>query len=196
MATPIIKVKSSPKVLVKVLQKHTVIPNDYNNLKNIPTFDGKEWKGSLTAEELSLLTSDLSKYEQATIETGDNDKIVMLSAKGKRFVIALSDLLEYVKSYDMGEQIIVEDSGDIQATLTPNIYYLFTGEITSLSIFFGEAKAGRYNEFKGQFRTGSNVPVVSFPASVKWVGEEFPTLEADRTYQFSVLNDIGVIVGV
>lgn len=196
METPVIKVKSTPKVKVSVLSKHTAIPNDYDKLKNIPTFDGRKWIGALTADELELLTSKLTDYTPTTIEASKTDKIVILSTGGDKFVLTLSDLLNYIKSYDMGEQITVDDDGDVEATLTPNIYYLFTGEIASLSISFGEAKTSRYNEFKGQFRTGSTVPVVSFPSSVKWVGEEFPELEADRTYQFSVLNDIGVIVGV
>ena len=262
MDKPIIRVKSSPGIGVNVVQKHTVIPNDYNNIKNkptingetvvgdldyeqlkllssemqnysaaeegdkatakvlmftedgnilllpvselqkygdlqgIPTFDGKVWKGTLTAEELSLLTSALSSYQETTLQASADDKIVILSTGGEKRVLTLSTLLEYIKSFDSTEQITVDDNGDIEATIKPNIYYLFTGEITSLSISFGEAQTSRYNEFKGQFSTGATVPTVSFPTAVKWIGETFPELEADRTYQFSIVNNIGVIVGV
>lgn len=90
----------------------------------------------------------------------------------------------------------ISTSGSFTQALFPNIYYLFTGELTAVSISFEGAVSGRENEYKGQFTVGSIIPIISFPSTISWVGGSFPTLETNKTYQFSVLNNIGVVVGV
>ena len=44
----------------------------------------------------------------------------------------------------------------------------------------------------GQFKTGSTVPTVVFPSDIVW--KTAPSLVANKTYQFSVLNNKGIIV--
>lgn len=102
----------------------------------------------------------------------------------------------YVDSLDNGSLIEVETNGAVSQELAPDKFYLFTGELSALYLSFGAPVGGRENEYKGQFSVGSIIPVVSFLDAISWVGGSFPTLETNKTYQFSVLNDIGVIVGV
>lgn len=49
-------------------------------------------------------------------------------------------------------------------------------------------------EYMFQFDTGDTVPTITWPSSVMWVEE--PDIEANHRYQVSILNDVGLIVGV
>lgn len=99
------------------------------------------------------------------------------------------------KNIDNGGKVVIATSGDVSKTILPDTFYSFTGELTSLEITLGDEIDGRENEYKGQFVTGSAVPTVSFPSTVSWVGGSFPVIEENKTYQFSILSGIGIIVG-
>lgn len=49
-------------------------------------------------------------------------------------------------------------------------------------------------EYMLQFDTGDTVPTITWPSSVMWIEE--PEIEANHRYQVSILNDVGLIVGV
>lgn len=189
-----ISIKVNTKSAVNVKQKHTTIPNDYEKLKNLPKINGVSLLGDLSENDLFLLSNLLSKYESISLD--ESSKIIMFSKNNIPVVMPLKDVLDFVKSFDNGSAVEIDDDGDVEQTINPNVYYNFTGVLTSLVISFGEEKTNRENEFKGQFTVGSTIPTVTFPSSVKWIGEEFPELEENKTYQFSVLNNIGVIVGL
>lgn len=194
MYAPTIKVKSSPKVVVRVIKKHTTIPNSYDKLKNKPTINGVEVSGDLNSDDLKLLSSIISDYPETALNEAVG-QVVILTDKGK-ISISFKDLMDYIKSSGVVSTEVVEDSGEVVKEIKPNVFYSFTGEITTLQITFGEAVQGKENEYKGQFTVGSTIPTVLFPNTVKWVGEEFSTLEENKTYQFSILNGVGVIIGV
>lgn len=99
------------------------------------------------------------------------------------------------KDIDNSGRITVPTNGEVSQMILPDKFYDFTGNITSLAVTLGTPVDGRENEYKGQFITGTTAPNVVFPASVKWVGG-FPIIEANKTYQFSILSGLGVIVGV
>lgn len=77
--------------------------------------------------------------------------------------------------------------------MKPNVFYNF-GEIASeLSITLATPETTKtVSKYMGQFSTGENTPVVSFPAAVQWANE--PTFSANKTYQFSIVNNIGLII--
>lgn len=194
MGKPIITVKSTPTAKVSVAQKHTVIPNDYTNLKNLPTINGVEIIGNLTSDDIKVLSGLAENYNVNALQTADG-KIVIFLGDGTPAAISVEELLSYIKSFECGLTEIVDDSGDVSKELKPNTFYIFTGELTSLVITFGATADGKQNEYMGQFSVSDTVPTLTFPNSVKWFGES-PDIETGKTYQFSVLNDIGVIVGV
>lgn len=49
-------------------------------------------------------------------------------------------------------------------------------------------------EYMLQFDTGDTVPTITWPSSIMWVEE--PDIEANHRYQVSILNNVGLIVGV
>ena len=195
---------NKPKLIIKVARRirvgvkavHTTIPNDYANIENKPKINGVELLGDLSYSDLELLSSLLSNYADVSL-SDDTDGIYILAkdADGDK-KIPVSDFLSLVASVDTGSSVEVESGGEISQELNPGVFYNFTGDISSLTISFADAEEGRENEYKGQFSTGESAPTISFPNGIVWVGGEFPEIEAQKTYQFSVLNNVGVIVGV
>lgn len=172
------------------------IPNDYEEIKNKPKINSVELLGDLSYSDLKLLSSLLINYEAATLSGEDEGGYILAMDENGEKKIPVSDFLELVASTDTGKAVTIGDSGDVSQELLPDTFYNFTGDLTALTLTFAEQTAGRESEFKGQFVTGASVPTVSFPNEIAWVGGEFPELEAEKTYQFSVMNNVGVIVGV
>lgn len=90
----------------------------------------------------------------------------------------------------------VETDGDVIQVMSPDIFYNFTGELTSLTLEFAPAIEGRENEYKGQFFIGDNEVTVVFPENVVWVGDEEIEFETKKLYQFSILDNIGILLAV
>lgn len=101
----------------------------------------------------------------------------------------------WASNSDNSKMITISDSGAVSQTLLPNVFYNFTGTLTSLTITLSAVIANRECEYKGQFLSRSTAPTVTFPNGIIWV-DSFPTIETNKAYQFSILNNIGVIVGV
>ena len=82
-------------------------------------------------------------------------------------------------------------SGTVTKELQPNILYKF-GECASLTITLAAESAGLENEYKFEFVSGSTPTTLSLPDSVKWSGGNAPTIEANKTYQISIVNNLAV----
>ena len=191
-----VSVHSERNTRVRVKLSNTIVTTDYADLDNKPRINGVELVGDLSFGDLKLLSSLLANYEAATIsEEAEGGYILVLDDNGEK-KIPVADFLEAVASVDTGKAVEIDGDGTISQELSPDVFYNFTGDLTSLTLTFAEQSEGRANEYKGQFTTGVSIPTVSFPNGVSWVGGEFPELEAEKTYQFSVLNNVGVIVGV
>lgn len=78
--------------------------------------------------------------------------------------------------------------------LAPNTYYTFTN-VSSVGFSLLAEKEGIENEYKGQFTTATTVGTIAFPNSITWIGG-LPTFVANKTYVFSIVNNIGICVGV
>ena len=85
----------------------------------------------------------------------------------------------------------VNSDGSVYVPLAYNKFFIVTGakSITVSTLDLNEAEEGVL-----QFTCGSTPVRLSIPSYVKWINE--PEIEANRTYQVSVLNDIAVIGGV
>lgn len=78
------------------------------------------------------------------------------------------------------------------AELLPNIYYRW-GEVTALTVTLGAEIAGITNEYCFEFVSGETATTLTVPDTIRWAQE--PSIEAGKTYQVSILNQIGVIIG-
>lgn len=83
---------------------------------------------------------------------------------------------------------------DASEPIRPNIFYDF-GPQYQLEITFETPQSiYRSNEYMFQFESPSDRPTtLIMPSSVKWCYD--PSIEAGKTYQISVLNDLAVICG-
>ena len=83
---------------------------------------------------------------------------------------------------------------DLSPELKPNVFHIWGNAIDG-GIFaptLGAELPFVTNEFMGQFTTGPTAPTVVFPSEIVW--KTAPSLVANKTYQFSVLNNKGIIV--
>lgn len=75
-------------------------------------------------------------------------------------------------------------------TLTPNVLHVW-GAVTKLTITLGTANNATLDEFMFQFTSGSTATNLSLPNTIKWIAE--PNVEANKIYQCSIVNNVGVI---
>ena len=80
-------------------------------------------------------------------------------------------------------------------TLNPNEYYIW-GEMSTLTLTLGTASTTYLDEFMFQFDSGSTATTLTFTnaSNVRWVQPLTP--QANKTYQVSIVNNIGVWVAV
>lgn len=111
-----------------------------------------------------------------------------------------SGLLNYMYGIanKMAEDTHIIVSNDVTAILTllPDKFFSLINPVEHLTIMFAPPVEGRTNEYTGQFSVGDIVPEVIFPEGIVWIGGDEPVYDPNTTYQFSILNNIGVMVGV
>lgn len=93
-------------------------------------------------------------------------------------------------SYRQIDNVVGDSNGNASLALRMNMLHVVTN-CTRLSVYIGLAEG---NEGIFQFTCGSTPVTLVMPSTVKWVNE--PVIEANKTYQVSVLNNIAVIGGV
>lgn len=87
----------------------------------------------------------------------------------------------------------------VESTLTTqeiesNKFYKF-GEVSSLNITLAAiTDTSVLNEFMFEFISGATATTLTLPNTVKWL--ETPTIEVNKIYQCSIVNNIGILAGV
>ena len=77
-------------------------------------------------------------------------------------------------------------------SIEPNVLNLW-GEMAALTITLATPTDSTVvNEYMGQFTSGSTPTEFTYPSTVIW--SEEPSIEANSTYQFSIINNLGIIV--
>ena len=81
-------------------------------------------------------------------------------------------------------------------TISPNVFYNF-GPKDSLTVSLGDAPdTTSYNEYMFQFESGdtpTSLTVGTGSGEIKWIGDH--TVEANKTYQVSIVNNLAVMGG-
>ena len=109
--------------------------------------------------------------------------------------IRLRATLTAYQATDIGSKIVKDGTGELEIELKPDVFYQFGPGYTKITFTLGTPKTGYVNEYNGEFKTGETVPEIIFPEGISWVGRYSSELDANKTYQFSILNNIGVMVG-
>lgn len=89
-------------------------------------------------------------------------------------------------------QEVNHGTSDTTFTLTPNVLHVW-GTVGSLTLTLGTGESGVMNEYMFQFDSGSTATTLSLPSSVMWITDN--TIEANKTYQVSILNNLAVMGG-
>lgn len=95
---------------------------------------------------------------------------------------------------------ITDHSSIIHTSISSNSLVIFDKDVESLIINFQPvSENNNLPEYAFQFQTGNTLPTkIQLPSGIKWINNfNFQTdLETNKIYQVSVLNNIGVVVGV
>lgn len=95
---------------------------------------------------------------------------------------------------DKADKVTVVDHGtnDTAFELTPNVFHEW-GEVAALTLTLAAETPGVLNEYMFQFTSGTTPTVLTLPETVKWIGES--AVEASKTYQVSIVNNLAVLGG-
>lgn len=91
--------------------------------------------------------------------------------------------------------LVNHGTDDTTFTLTPNTFHVWT-EVTSLDLTLGEETDGIVNEFVFQFVSGATATTLTLPDTIMWANGEAPSIEANKGYQVSIVNNIGLFISV
>lgn len=174
---------------------------DNSNMKKIDDFAGKFAGGAANQYYKKKSTSKFDGVWETpdTTPTEGSTKLITSNAVFAAIEKVAEDMetsmTDSIAKVDNSKKLTVNTAGEVVQTLSPDVFYDFTGSITSLTLTLAPEIANRENEYKGHFLSGGTPPTVTFPTSVTWIGG-LPVIEANKTYQFSILKGIGVLVGV
>ena len=123
-----------------------------------------------------------AKWSKTFQYEGKTDDDVMLGGGGTTPLSSLQ------------KKITVESSTETTKEISPNKLYTF-GEVTALNITLAAGEDGAYNEYMFEFNSGDTATVLTLPETVKWLNGSMPTIEPNKTYQVSILNNLAVMGG-
>ena len=87
--------------------------------------------------------------------------------------------------------VLIEGATPTQS-IRPNKKYKFES-VTTFTITFSPETPNVLNEYMFQFTSGETATVLNMPDSVRWIGDH--TIEPNKTYQVSIVNNLAVIGG-
>lgn len=91
-------------------------------------------------------------------------------------------------------QVEIVETTETTVELQPNKFYKF-GEVTELNLTLAEITDNtQLNEFMFEFISGETATTLTLPDTIKW--SDTPDVEANKIYQCSIVNNIGLMVGV
>lgn len=121
-------------------------------------------------------------FSKVKLEKGD-------AATAWEDVVTFADVEEMI---DEVETKIVSRTESV-ATIQPNVLNVW-GEVASLDIALAEPTDNTIvNEYMVQFASGATATTLTLPSGIKWLSK--PSIEANTTYQISIVNNLAVIGG-
>jgi len=97
---------------------------------------------------------------------------------------------------DLLNKIFVKtDTTNLTQAMNPNTLYVWTNALVEGNILAPTLVAATatdiISEYMGKFTTGATVPTLSFPDNIIWQ-TGIPTLQPLHTYEFSIMDNIGI----
>ena len=135
---------------------------------------------------LDQITEDWNKQSDWNIS--DENDVAFIKNKPTKLSEFNNDV-GYLKEPIIGYPIINTTQSTIE--IKPNTYYKF-GNVDSLNITFTSSDSSYTQEYCFEFIANEST-TLNLPDTVKWIKN--PQIESGKTYQVSILNNIGVIIG-
>lgn len=147
----------------------------------------------------NLATKDELAQKQDVISDIDTIRTNAANYKGTVTSVKINGVSKSSSSgvVDLGyvnKQLSTSTSSSM--TLSPNIYYRNTNtSLSSLTITLGSvSNSNILNEYFVEFTTRSSGTTISLPSSIKWANGVTPTFESGKTYQISIVNNLGTYI--
>lgn len=181
------------------------VPGDAGD-PTIPDLDDYALKVDLDSkvDGMGLSSNDYTTEEKNKLSGLENydDTAVLEAIADKQDII--SDLDAIRAGAELGASasqtdeiaygIVNHGTSDTSYELTPNVFHVW-GEVTSLTITLATPeRTDIMNEYLFEFTSGSTATSLSTPSTITWVSE--PSIEANKTYQASIVNNMGIIASV
>lgn len=156
---------------------------DLTNKPTIPTVDSSLSTSSTNAVRNSVVTKELNKkgtYSKPSTGIPKSD--------------LASDVQTKIDKDNITYGVVNHGTSSTTFSVTPNVFHIW-GTVTRLNITLATpTDSSIMNEYLFQFTSGSTATSLSTPSTVVWVSE--PNIEANKTYQVSIVNNIGIIASV
>lgn len=92
------------------------------------------------------------------------------------------------------DKVLVIEETATSLAITPNVLHKW-GEVATLDITLAEpTDLSIVNEYMIEFVSGATATTLTLPNVIEWAIE--PKIEANKTYQISIVDNIAVIIGV
>ena len=90
--------------------------------------------------------------------------------------------------------IPIEQVSESEKEIQPDVYYIF-GEKETLTITLASTDSNYYHKYMFEFNSGATPTTLNVPETIKWENGTISTIEANKTYQVSIVNNLAVIKG-
>ena len=170
------------------------------------TLDLSEWDKIISAKVIILRRGYVAyvSHLKTVAPFGDVSAMFIInhtSGSIGRYVVEIQKTTNSI-TWSVSEKIIVMnaytkynmDADETTYTLNSNRLYIWD-EVASLDLSFAEEIPDVVNEYTFQFTSGATPTSITLPDTIQWANGE-PSFEANKTYQVSIVNNIGLIVSV
>lgn len=196
--------------------------SNYNDLSNKPKINNVELNGNKSLNDLGIqpkgnylisetdptVPSYVKNITQANITSWNNKSdfsgnyndltnkptIPVVPANVSAFTNDVGYLTEHQDISGKANKISVVQTSTSTIEINSNTFYKF-GEVASLNITLASITDNTiYNEYMFEFVSGATATTLTLPSSIKWL--ETPTIDANKIYQCSIVDNVGLLVGV
>ena len=196
--------------------------SNYNALTNKPKINNVELKGNKSLNDLGIqpagnylteetdptVPSHVKNITQANITSWNNKSdfsgnyndltnkptIPVVPTNVSAFTNDVGYLTQHQDISGKANKISVVQTSASTIEINPNTFYKF-GEVASLNITLASITDNTiYNEYMFEFVSGTTATTLTLPSSIKWL--ETPTIDANKIYQCSIVDNVGLLVGV
>lgn len=141
---------------------------------------------------MAIEGTKLSELKNKVEDIKGTERIYVTDGSGTPKYIETSQLATSEQLQEKGDKVTTESATEDAKEIQPNRYYIF-GEKASLNITLAQGEEGKLNEYMFEFTSGTTPTTLTLPESVKWIGDN--AIEASKTYQVSIVNNIAVLGG-